>query len=993
MPEHARQFLSSVLPPPPPGQPSYINIHWSKPASNEDGTPKLRENGERVKWWDGRACETVEDAIKTVAWVNAHGDKDVYVCMSRQSKMELKTSAKGNQYKKALRLAEDVAAISSLFIDIDVKPDAYPDTKTALDALKGFIDAHSLPLPSALVASGSGGFHVHWTLDQPLLRDDWQVLANALAAATVKHGLITDTQCTVDSARILRVPDTFNRKGDVPREVTLMSLAGPVNLDHMRSILGPFIGTYGATYSGASSGSSSSGQPTTLNESFTRPRTSQKISTGTPSINDDLGANLAKSKFDFTIEDVAKVCGFVARSLGTGGKDNPNPLWFITGSIATFVEDGREALHAMSNQHPGYVPADTDRLYDRVLATKDRRDVGWPQCEKVASYGCKDCAACPLLAQKKSPLNFVLAVANDNPVATDTLPDKYVRTPEGIVSMRSVTDEGVPLLIPVCHYPILNGWLSNNPWTFHFTTRTETGRKTAVEIPTEVIFAREGINKYLGSKGFFLSDTQYKTLKEFFVAWLQKLQQSKESVVSASPFGWSVVDGKVEGFTYAGRVWTKDTDRPAANPNPQLQYQYSPKGDIAPWRESAKVIYEQKRPALDAILAVAFAGPLVKFTGFGGLILNAYSPESGIGKTTAMKVSQSVWASPVLAMQGLDDTTNSVLNKMGQLRSLPMYWDEIKSDEQIKRFCSVVFNLTGGREKTRLNADSTLKTSGTWQTMMVSASNDTLMDGMARAVGSTTAGLHRLFEYTVSKPHEVSHDVGVVQRLLGKLDENYGHAGLIYAKFLGANHSRIENEVAELQDRLYSETQVKQEERMWIATMAVILKGAQYANELGLTDISLDHLKGFLLEVLERMRGEVESSPSDLTSDMSVSSVLAEFLNATRSRNTLITNRIWVSKGKPPKDSIQIKCDTSRLGEVSVHYGKEDRLLRISSTFFSRWMSERGYSRQTWTKRMQNEFGLKIVNGKLGGGTDLVCAMEYLIELDMNHAKLSTFLE
>lgn len=100
-----------------------------------------------------------------------------------------------------------------------------------------------------------------------------------------------------------------------------------------------------------------------------------------------------------------------------------------------------------------------------------------------------------------------------------------------------------------------------------------------------------------------------------------------------------------------------------------------------------------------------------------------------------------------------------------------------------------------------------------------------------------------------------------------------------------------------------------------------------------------------------------------------------------------------MSKGKPTKGTIQVLCDTSKLGEIVVHYGEEDKLMRFSSTYFTRWMADRGYSRQTWTKKMEQEFGLKIVNGKLGGGTDMVCAMEYLIELDMNHPKLATFLE
>ncbi|HEY7821835.1 MAG TPA: DUF927 domain-containing protein, partial [Acidimicrobiia bacterium] len=355
----------------------------------------------------------------------------------------------------------------------------------------------------------------------------------------------------------------------------------------------------------------------------------------------------------------------------------------------------------------------------------------------------------------------------------------------------------------------------------------------------------------------------------------------------------------------------------------------------------AQVIYEQKRSALDAILAVSFAAPLVRFTGFPGLLLNAYSSESGIGKTTAMKASQAVWGHPVLAMQGLNDTTNSVLGKMGQIRSLPMYWDELKSDQQTKRFVSIVFDLTGGREKTRMNSDATLKMSGTWQTMMVSASNDSIIDAMAREVGSTTAGLHRLFEYTVPKPDKVTHDVGMVQRLAGKLEDNYGHAGLEYAKFLGANHRRIENEVAGKQDDVCRETGIKQEERHWAATIAVILKGAEYANELGLTHIDIDQLKQFLLDVLARMRAEVDDSPADMNNNMSVSAILAEFFNSTRSRNTLITNRIWVARGKPTKGSIQVLNDVSKLNEIIVQIGREDKLIRMSSIYLTRWMAER----------------------------------------------------
>jgi hypothetical protein len=949
--EDAHKFLTAVLPPIPDGKGSYLNVHWSRPLYRPDGS--------EGKFWDGRACQSVDEAIRTINWAGKSPRQDIYVCMSLQSKFELKTSRTGHQYKRAVRLATDAVSLRSLYIDVDVKPEAYPNTREAAVALKGFFEAVSLPPPTAMVASGSGGFHAHWSLDRAVTPEDWQPLANALAEAARRHGLLFDSQCTVDSVRILRVPDTLNYKTDPPKPVKLMHIGGHVALEAMEAALAPY-------------------------KSALPARVTTRIEA-----NDDLGANLTQGKIDLRIEDVAKNCPLAARIVGTGGKDVPQPLWYMTAQLCRFIDDGRTVFHAMSNQHPGYNVGDTDALFDRV--SNNDKDIGWPQCAKFQVFGAKECAGCPHLSKGKSPLNFALTAANDIPA--DTLPEKYARNKDGMVMVRHIDEEGVVTLIPISHYPIYSGWLSNNPWTFHFTTRSETGRRITLEVPTEVIFAKDGFGRYMGGRGFFCTDQQYKLLKDFFVAWLQKLQQSKDSVISASPFGWSVVDGKIEGFSYAGRVWMGSGDRPAANPNPVLAYQYTPKGEIAPWRDLARIVYEQKRSDLDTILAVSFAAPLVRFTGFPGLVVNAYSSESGIGKTTAMKAAQAVWGHPVLAMQGLNDTSNSVLGKMGQIRSLPMFWDEIKSEAQTKRFVSIVFDLTGGREKTRMNADATLKLSGTWQTMLVSASNDSILDAMAREVGSTTAGLHRLFEFAVSKPAQVTHDVGMVQRLAGKIEDNYGHAGLIYSKFLGAHWSRIEHEVAAKQDEMCRVAKIKQEERHWAANLAVLLKGAEYANELGLTEIDLPALETFLLGVLARMRAEVDASPADMNNNMSVSAILAEFFNSTRSRNTLITNRIWVAKGKPPKGAIQVHSDTSKMGEIIVQIGRDDKLIRISSIYLTRWLAERGYSRHTLIKRLENEFGLTKLNGKLGGGTDLTCATEHLLEIDGNDPKFASFVD
>ena len=45
--------------------------------------------------------------------------------------------------------------------------------------------------------------------------------------------------------------------------------------------------------------------------------------------------------------------------------------------------------------------------------------------------------------------------------------------------------------------------------------------------------------------------------------------------------------------------------------------------------------------------------------------------------------------------------------------------------------------------------------------------------------------------------------------------------------------------------------------------------------------------------------------------------------------------------------------------------------------------------KQALTKALKEDFGMKLVHGKLGGGTDRVGGMEYLLELDLNDKRLS----
>ena len=204
-------FLARVVPwPAADAAPGYINVHWTIPQ--EGGKPR----------WAGKPTRSVTEFRRLVEWLLARPTLgDIYYCLSRQR--TCRPNGKGGF--TAVRQKTNVVDLKALFLDIDVKepPEGYATIEEARAALEVFCTVVGLPQPSALIGSG-GGLHVYWISKTPLTLDQWQPLANRLKNAALKHGLRCDTCCTVDPARILRVPGTWNCKKEPWRPVELLFL-------------------------------------------------------------------------------------------------------------------------------------------------------------------------------------------------------------------------------------------------------------------------------------------------------------------------------------------------------------------------------------------------------------------------------------------------------------------------------------------------------------------------------------------------------------------------------------------------------------------------------------------------------------------------------------------------------------------------------------------------------------------------------------------------
>ena len=956
-----QQYLARVLPWPTGDEGGYVNIHWTfSPPDHKDGTPYP---------WSGQACRSVAEAERAITYAQSRtGTRDIYACQSLQSQAN---TSKG-KFLKAIRNQANSLLLKGLFLDVDLKD--YASGHQLGDELSGFIVASKLPAPNAIVAT-TGGYHVYWTLDRSLTPTEWLPLAHALAEATRQIGLKCDVQCTTDYARVLRVPDTTNFKRN--ETVRLVGTIHPdYHVEDIEKILLPFKVAAPAARS----------NPFVSDPSLFPVRP-------TPTEEDQLAAGIEPpSHPPIDIKDVTLECPFIREAVFTGGATYANPLWNLTTLLSTFVEDGDKVAHILGRNHPGYTRESTTALYTRKKREQEERGIGWPSCKAFYGAGSKLCQTCPHFNKGKSPLNFALPIKLPPPPllsggngikVTSILPQGYSRDAKGYINRDVAQEDGTTSKVILCEVVIGDAWIQQDPWSLHFSAEVKPGDIRQIALPLEMVDVQE-MRKELARQGVTLHSYQVKSVGEFLMSWIDTLKVTKDAVVHTAPFGWNSRDGKLEGFVFGGKLYTLNGARIAPNPDAVTSKSYTPVGDIQTWKNAAKLITDQQRPALDMILASTFAAPLVIFTNMRGLVMSCVG-ETGIGKSTALDIAQSVWGHPARAKNKVSDTENSVMNAAGELRSLPVYWDDMKLDDA-RKFNRMLFQTTYGAEKKRLDQRSKQKDFGTWSTIMVSTSNDSLMDLATQSSNIDAASLYRLFEIDVPPANGSPGQIAKTDaaRLVGKLDYNFGRVGEVYAEYLGANFLVLEDEVLDYQKAIDEEVSALQPERFWTSIMACICIGARIANRMGFTEIREEELRAFMITSLGILRKDLQTQAVDLTKEDNVSTILGNFLNAKRARNTLITNVIHKGRGKPAAGSVKVLGDASRLEAVHVHVGLEDKMMHINSTAVSEWCRDKGISRQAFVKALDKQYGARSIHGRIGGGTSYsVSELVYMLEIHM----------
>jgi hypothetical protein len=827
-----KQFLEAVL----PSQGNYCIFTLT------DGKPKTRyaENG------------SIEDASKFIEAFKQQPPTNIYFALS--------------SFDGFSRKADDSIYIKSFFLDLDVgkEKNSYATKDDAYTGLGKFIEALNLPAP--VVVDSGNGLHVYWILKEAVETSVWKPYAEKFKDLCRQHGLVIDPAVPADAARVLRVPFTKNYgKDGAVKDVTL------VNDEIYTYDFNEIVSCFGEV---------------AISENKENTFDLKNISKG---ITDDERKLLGYDNYEYKFEDIA------VKSLeGTGcaqikfiieeASSCPEPLWRAGLSVAVRCADGPDAIHKLSEDHPNYDPADTERKAEETLSAK------WSYgCDKFEDLNPEGCKGCPHKGTIKSPIALgkrlrVAQPRSDDPadatepeeiqVEDSAYPVEYIQFPESLFPFVRAAGGGIyhqpppktqkdgtqvaqppSLLYP---YDIVPLKRLHSPYDgeclFLRLFLPKDGIRDLV-MPSKFIGASDKFKEFLFSNSIVLNDTKVALFKEYLMKWNNYLINLKKAEDMRMQMGWtknpdygSFVIGKRE-ITPNGEF-----DCPIGPTTRNISKHLVEAGSYDEWRKAAK---EFNRPGLEyhALgLLAGFGSPLIKLGNVGGLVIS-FCGDKGAGKTGALQAGLSVFGNPKpLTIQTAEGaTSNGLYQRASSLGNLLMAVDET-SNMDGKVLSNAVFRLPmneSGKIRLQTSYNNERVTSEGSQLLVIFTTNQSNIQKLYETGKHDPGGeLRRMVEFDIFK-HTGKFSDSDGKLLFNPFVEHYGFAGpdfirAIYNLGLPYVRQRLSYWHSRLQSDFVDDTAYT----YWSAGLATCFAGGEIAVMSNIMDVDVESVYRFILEDL-----------------------------------------------------------------------------------------------------------------------------------------------
>lgn len=757
------------------------------------------------------------------------------------------------------RKVPNVKQLRSFFVDLDCGPHKdYESQQDALSDLKRFCKVTNLPRPT-LVNSG-GGIHAYWTLTEPVSRETWLPVAEKLKSLCDDHDLFADPVVTADPARILRVPGTLNYKNDTPRDVCILGeVSESISFEAVKELIGEEVKA----------------------KTFV-PR--GEMDEATKAI---LGNYTNRFKTILLKTVKGEGCQQLAYII-ENQETMSEPMWRAGLSIAKWCIDSDKAVFKISNRHPEYSLAATDK--------KVRNIKGGPYtCAKFEEYRPGGCKGCPNWGVVKSPIvlgrEVQEATEEDNIVEdvpadieqghTQTYiipkyPNPYFRGKNGGIFKKVIKEEDE---IDVLIY-------HNDIYVTRRLEDADVGEAVVIRlhlpkdgvreftVPLAAVTSKDEFRKHMASHG--VAVLKMDEIMSYVTTWVNHLQYSAKADQARRQFGWT--DDKHEAFVLGDREIRADRvdHNPPSVTTAQMIKAFEPKGSFEVWKEAMRFY---KRPGMEMhqfVIGLGFGSIFSDFTAINGALLHIHSKESGIGKTTSMIAGASIWGYPKKLMLKESDTTASKMNRAELYKNLCLWLDEV-TNASAKELSDFVYQYTDGSQRNRLSSSQNIeRVRGIeWKQNAVSTGNASIMQKIAVIKASPKGEAMRVLEVRALPVEGLEKEE--TDALSTTLLNNYGHASLPYLQYIMNDIKGIKEMYKAVQVKLDTLAGFGPADRFHSVLITNAIMGLMTARKAGLIDYEVKPVIDWVMGVVAKVKEE--NSRLDVDVESSLTNYLSENYN------------------------------------------------------------------------------------------------------------------
>ena len=419
------------------------------------------------------------------------------------------------------------------------------------------------------------------------------------------------------------------------------------------------------------------------------------------------------------------------------------PLWRAGLSIAQFCVDRDKAIHRISEKHPDYSAEDTEAKAAQIK--------GPYLCTRFDEFRPGVCAGCAHWGKIKSPIVLgreVLEATEEDNIVEDKLkdvdqghtqtyvipkyPEPYFRGKNGGIYKRIIKEED-EIEVMIYH---------NDLYATRRLEDSDVGEAIVLKlhlpkdgvkeftVPSSAVTSKEELRKYLSSKGVAM--VKMDEMMSYVTTWVNHMQFNAPADTARRQFGWT--DDKCEAFVLGDKEIRADRvdHNPPSAATAYLFGAFGKKGSLDEWKAAMEFYNKPGMELHQFVIGLSFGSIFTKFTPVNGALLHIFSPDSGIGKTTALYAGASVWGNPARLVLKESDTMNSTMNRAELQKDLCLFRDEV-TNASPKEISDFLYQYTSGSQRNRLSASANTERhrGELWKQVGVTTGNSSMLEKMS----------------------------------------------------------------------------------------------------------------------------------------------------------------------------------------------------------------------------------------------------------------------